>query len=347
MGKDYYDILGVCRDAEDATIKKAYRKAAVKWHPDKHSDKNEKDQKEAEEKFKEIAEAYDILSDPEKRQVFDKYGEEGLKAGGPPPPSEEEHHFSSANDGPQKTGTGGFHFRSGKQGAGYSFRGDPSDMFASFMRGGYKRQRSFGENPFEGKGGLEEMMFGGATSGQRHHVPPRTCNVTCTLEELYRGRAKKMKITRKSLTPHRPTEKVLKLPIRPGFKAGTRITFSGEGDELQLGCAEDIVFVIREAKHDRFVREGQDLHYRIQIPLVDALCGFTHDIRMLDEKERIKRLTKRVPVSNCTTQIIPGEGMPSSKDPQKKGDLIVSFEVEFPNKELTDKQKEQIRSALS
>jgi len=132
-----------------------------------------------------------------------------------------------------------------------------------------------------------------------------------------------------------------------GFKAGTRITYSGEGDEVEPGLAENIVFVLREVKHDRFVREGDDLHYEISVPLVDSLCGFTHDIVMLDEQERIKRLKKRVPVTNKSTQVIAGEGMPISKSKSgENGDLIVSFVVDFPDYELNDEQKEHIRAAL-
>ena len=81
MGKDYYSILGVARDASDDDLKKAYRKLALKWHPDKNKSP------EAEEKFKEVSEAYEILSDPKKREIFDKYGEDGLRNGGPPSPT--------------------------------------------------------------------------------------------------------------------------------------------------------------------------------------------------------------------------------------------------------------------
>ena len=81
---DYYALLGVDKKADDAALKKAYRKAAVKWHPDKHASKSEAEQKAAEEKFKAIAEAYDVLSDPQKRQIYDVYGVEGLKGGSGP-----------------------------------------------------------------------------------------------------------------------------------------------------------------------------------------------------------------------------------------------------------------------
>eukprot|EP00591_Stephanopyxis_turris_P001226 CAMPEP_0195524076 /NCGR_PEP_ID=MMETSP0794_2-20130614/23725_1 /TAXON_ID=515487 /ORGANISM="Stephanopyxis turris, Strain CCMP 815" /LENGTH=362 /DNA_ID=CAMNT_0040654225 /DNA_START=78 /DNA_END=1166 /DNA_ORIENTATION=+ len=359
MARDYYEILGVPKDAKDDELKKAYKKMAVKWHPDKHASKSESEKKEAEEKFKQMAEAFDVLSDSEKRAVYDRYGEEGLKAGGPPPSShpEEQQHFKPGGGGPMGSGfTGG---PSGHPtGAGYKFRSDPSEFFASFTRASNERQRSFGETPFEGRGGLEEMLFGGGTDAyhngnQRHRrsaVPERCCSVSCSLEDLYRGRTRKMKVTRKSITPGRPTEKILELTIRPGFKAGTRMTFSGEGDEIEKGVAENVVFVLREVKHDRFVREGDDLHYECRVSLADALCGFTHDIEMLDEKVRIKRLNQKVPVSNLTTKVLPGEGMPVSKNSQRtgqKGDLIISFVVDFPTSELSEAQKKGVRAALS
>ncbi|KAL3909007.1 MAG: hypothetical protein SGILL_008263 [Bacillariaceae sp.] len=349
---DYYELLGVSRDATEDQLKKAYKKMAVKYHPDKHANKTEEEKKEAEEKFKIGAEAYDVLSDPEKRMVYDKYGEEGLKAG----MTQEDAKAASAASKTQSAGPGGFSFSSGG-GPGYNFQGEPSDFFANFTKASNQRQRSYGETPFEGRGGLEEMLFGGrggdygahyggSQRHQRNHVPERVANVPCTLETLYRGQTKKMKVTRKSLTPGRPTEKVLELPIRPGFKAGTRIKFSGEGDEVEPGLAEDLVFVIRETKHDRFVREGDDLHYEIKLPLVDALCGFTNDIAMLDEKPRIKRLNQKTPVSNLSTKVIQNEGMPISKKPGEKGDLIITYFVQFPVDELSDEQKEHIRAAF-
>ena len=81
MGRDYYAILGVAKDADDDQLKKAYRKLALKYHPDRHSSKTEKEKEAATEKFKEISEAYDVLSDKEKRQIYDQFGEEGLKQG--------------------------------------------------------------------------------------------------------------------------------------------------------------------------------------------------------------------------------------------------------------------------
>lgn len=366
MGADYYEVLGVPRDADDATLKKAYRKGAVKWHPDKWTGKSDEERKQAEEKFKAIAEAYEVLTDPEQKAVYDKYGEEGLKAGGVPPEPEGDMPFnfnfggggggmpggfSGFNFGGSEHGGGAYSHGGGfRPGAGYTYQGNPGETFADFFTKGYKRQKSYGESPFEGTGGLEEMLFGAAggrnSASHRSAAPVRTCNVPCTLEELYNGKTKKMKITRKSKTPDRPTEKILELPIKPGFKPGTRITFSGEGDEIEPGVAEDIVFVIREKQHDRFVREGDDLHYRIKLGIADALCGFSRDIMMLDNTPRIKRLNQKTPVSNITTKVIAGEGMPISKKPGQKGDLIITFEVDIPTEELTEDQKEKVRSAF-
>ena len=131
-----------------------------------------------------------------------------------------------------------------------------------------------------------------------------------------------------------------------GVKAGTRLTFSGEGDELKPGVSEDLIFVIREAKHDRFVREGSDLHFRARLSLADALCSPTIDVKTLDEEPKIKRVHMRAPVSNLTTKVLAGEGMPKSKEPGKRGDLILSFTVVFPQEPLTPEQAAKLRAAL-
>nr|GMD36777.1 DnaJ homolog subfamily B member 13-like [Ipomoea batatas] len=196
MGVDYYKILDVDRNAKDDDLKKAYRKLAMKWHPDK----NPNNKKEAEAKFKQISEAYDVLSDPQKRAVYDQYGEEGLKSGVPPP-------GAGGARGP-----GGATFFSTGEGP-TSFRFNPrsaDDIFAEFF--GFSR-------PFGGMGGGPGMrdarfggMFGdhmfssfgegGGGGGSMHQpsahrkAPPIEQTLPCSLEELYKGTTKKMKISR-------------------------------------------------------------------------------------------------------------------------------------------------------
>lgn len=138
MGADYYQVLGVPRDADEATLKKAYRKGAVKWHPDKWSSKSDEEKKMAEEKFKEIAEAYEVLTDPEQKAVYDRYGEEGLKAGGVPPEPEGDmpynFNFGGGQGGSGFSGFnfGGAHSHGGayQPGAGFSYQGE---LLASFL----------------------------------------------------------------------------------------------------------------------------------------------------------------------------------------------------------------------
>mmetsp|Transcript_29099 Transcript_29099/g.93856 ORF Transcript_29099/g.93856 Transcript_29099/m.93856 type:complete len:358 (-) Transcript_29099:224-1297(-) len=354
MGKtDYYGILGVGKGATDEEIKKAYKKMALKWHPDRHASKSDAEQKKAEEQFKEVAEAFDVLSDPQKKQIYDTYGEEGLKAG----PAE----GGAAGGGAQSFPGGG--------GVRYEFRGDPREIFARFFQGGFERNRSFGEgSPFDGfddlfaagAGGTRmegARVGGGGVPGGfgRGGVAPNkrpsvvVKNLHCTLEELYRGATKRLKITRKSRTMQRDTTKVLEVPVRRGFKAGTKITYPGEGDETEPGVAQDVVVVLKEKQHPLFVREGETLHYRARVDLVDALCGFKIDVTTLDEQPRVLRVSfQNVNVTPSTTKVIPGEGFPNSKNPAERGDLIVSVDVKFPRRgPLSQDHHAAVRAALA
>lgn len=349
MGKDYYGILEVPRTASQDDIKKAYRRCALKWHPDKNQDKKE----EAGEKFKEIAEAYDVLSDPDKKAIYDQYGEEGLK-GGPAPGG----HGASGFGGPQ--------------GFSYQFRGDPNDMFARFFKDSFERSSSFGESPFEDGGfaslfggmggmpGMGGMSFGGmpgaqgfmpgggsAPSGQGGMgtvARPAVFDLNLTLEDLYNGVTKKMKITRQSSTLKRDAEAVLEVVVKPGWKAGTKVTFNGKGDEIgNSGRAQDVIFVVREKKHSTFAREGSNLLHNAKIPLVDALTGCKVDIPTLDK--RILRVNIKDMVTPNYTKVVKGEGMPSTKEPPSKGDLIITFEIVYP-RSLSEAAKEKLRDIL-
>jgi DnaJ-class molecular chaperone len=170
-------------------------------------------QEEATRRFKEVAEAYDVLSDKEKRAVYDRYGEQGLSGG---VGGEDESAGSSSSS---------FRFRP------YNFRGDPMEMFSQF----------FGtSNPFSAFMGEADSTPFGAMGGHfaSSRFPAQEQSVTfdlgCTLEELYRGTTKRLKITRQrwNAAENRlvPDEKVLEVPVRPGFKPGTKITFEREGD---------------------------------------------------------------------------------------------------------------------
>ena len=328
MGKNYYDILGVSKDADAATLKRAYRKLAMKWHPDKNKDNVE----QAQAKFQEISEAYDVLSDPEKRKIYDQFGEEGLKGGA--------------------GGSGGFP-------GGYSFNaGNAEDIFRDIfgadspfgnifggMGGGNDGSFSFNFGGPGGMGGMGGMPGGmGGMGGRRSRAPrkpePLMIEVPLTLEQLYTGCTKKMKITRNVCG--RDENKILQLDIKPGWREGTKLTFDGEGDQPQGGLAQDVIFVIKQKPHDLYKREKDDLITEEIISLKQALCGFTLNRRGIDG-ENIKLDVNDV-IRPGLEKRVPGKGMPNSKT-GRRGDLVFRFNIAFPSG-LSSQQKETLRRVL-
>ncbi|KAL6496171.1 hypothetical protein OROGR_029429 [Orobanche gracilis] len=342
MGVDYYKMLQVDRSASDDDLKKAYRKLAMKWHPDK----NPNNKKEAEAKFKQISEAYDVLSDPQKRAVYDQFGEEGLKGQVPPPGARG---FSGGRDG---GGTTTFRFnprsaddifseifgfsgpfggmgdmgggsRSGS--SGFSRGMFPDDVFASFRNAG---------------GGGE----GGSSAPRKAAAIERM--LPCSLEDLYKGTSKKMKISRDVVDASgRPstTEEILTIEIKPGWKKGTKITFPEKGNEQRGVIPSDLVFIIDEKPHSVFKRDGNDLIVTQKISLVEALTGYTAQVTTLDGRN----LT--IPINTIVNpnyeEVIKGEGMPIPKEPGKKGNLHIKFNVKFPTR-LTTEQKTGMKRLL-
>ncbi|CAD5164712.1 unnamed protein product [Musa acuminata subsp. malaccensis] len=353
MGVDYYRVLGVDKSAKDDDLKKAYRKLAMKWHPDK----NPNNKKEAEAKFKQISEAYEVLSDSQKRVIYDQYGEEGLKGQVPPPGAGG---FGSGSDGPT------------------SFRFNPrsaDDIFAEFF--GFS-------SPFGGMGGMSGMsgmggmgtrggsrfpggmggmggMFGddifgsafGAGEGasmnyqQPRKAAPIENRLPCSLEDLYKGTTKKMKISREIVDASgkiMTVEEILTIDIKPGWKKGTKITFPEKGNESPNVIPADIVFIIDEKPHDVFTREGNDLIVTQKISLVEALTGYTVHLTTLDSRS----LT--IPINSVIhpgyEEVVSREGMPIPKDPSRKGNLRIKFDIRFPSR-LTSEQKVGIKRLLA
>lgn len=327
MGKDYYSLLGVPRNATDADLKKAYRKMAMKWHPDKHPDGEAK--KKAEEMFKDIAEAYDVLSDKEKREIYDKFGEEGLKGGG----------------APNMGGMGGERFH---------YTGvDPEKVFSAFFSSGFPGISGFMDDPFGRPsifqmGGLGPGM-GFATQGDHGNgSSPKQYMVDfkLSLEEVFSGCKKRMRVTRQRWRSNQPyqEEKVLDVQVKAGWKDGTKITFSGEGDqESPSSRPGDLIFVVKTKPHDRFVRDGVHLIHTVRIPLLKALNGFIVPVKTLDGRKL--DITIDEVVNPKTRKIVPNEGLPSHKNPREKGDLILEFDIIFP-RSLTPEQKEGLRRYL-
>jgi len=361
MGKDYYEILGVPRNANDDALKKAYRKQALKWHPDRNPNNKE----EATKKFKELAEAYEVLSDKNKRAIYDQFGEEGLK-GAP---------GGGAAGAQGFPGGGTFTFTSTPGGfSGFSsFKpSDANDIFSQFFKnfsgfGGSTNDFSFmdmdndnHQNSGRTSGSMPNMggfsnfsnMFGGNGMGGMNmnmnmnmngmNQPEKVVQrkLPCTLSELYNGTTKKLKITRTRGGVQ--TQKVITINITPGWKAGTKITYSNEGDELPNGQFQDIVFIIEDKPEPSpmFKREGSDLRINLQVELWEALSGFSKYITHMDGHQVI--ITggqgSDVVVPNQVIRVR-GEGMPISKQPGQKGDLLVEVHINFPRRISPENKK--------
>ncbi len=342
MAVDYYQRLGVDKSADDETIKKAYRKMALKWHPDRNTNNKE----EATKKFKEISEAYEVLSDKNKRQIYDMYGEEGLKNGPAPSGGDAGGPFGGG------AGPGGFRysFSTGPGGAGFRpFRPtNADDIFRQFFGGMDPFSMQMDEEDYDdygrygGFGGMPRRSA--RTSGLG--VARRTLPVS--LEELYTGCTKKLKVTKKVFdkATKKPstTEKILTINIKPGWKTGTKIKYANEGDETPDGRSQDIEFVIEEKPHPVYKRDGDNIKMDLQLTVPESLTGFSKTIKTLDGKEL---MVSNKAVTKPGQEIrFPNRGMPNQKDPSRKGDLILKADIRFPAT-LTDHQKEAIRAAFS
>ncbi|MCS7337769.1 MAG: DnaJ domain-containing protein [Verrucomicrobiae bacterium] len=329
--KDYYQILGVPRNATDEEIKKAFRRLARQYHPDVAKNK-----REAEEKFKEINEAYEVLSDPVKRKRYDALGTD-WKAGQEftPPPGWEpfEHEFIRWGD---FNGRGaGFEFHFGGTGFSDFFE----QLFGSMARAGASPR--FGrtvseEEPVETRGRdiegdimvtLEEVLRGSIRTVTVHR------NVACTDcagTGIKRGRP----CNTCSGTGTVKKTDTFKVKIPPGVAEGQRLRVAGRGEAgLEGHTAGDLYLRVRFARHPDFEVHGQDLIYETDLAPWEAVLGTTISVPTLSGQVTIK-----VPPGTQTGQKlrIRGHGLPNREG--KKGDLIVVVRVQVPDR-VTDRER--------
>ncbi|CEJ54035.1 Putative Mitochondrial protein import protein MAS5 [Penicillium brasilianum] len=342
MVKDtkYYECLGVDPSATEAQLKSAYKKGALKFHPDKN-----KNNPEAAEKFKELSHAYEILSDPQKRQIYDQYGEEGLEGGGAGGGMNAEDLFSQFFGG-----GGGF---GGMFGGGMRDTGPKKARtihhvhkvnLEDIYRGKVSKlalQKSVICSGCEGRGGkdgavkecsgcngsgMKTMMRQMGPMIQRFQTVCPDCNGE---GEIIREKDRCKKCNGKKTVVER---KVLHVHVDKGVRDGHKIEFRGEGDQMPGVMPGDVVFEIEQKPHPRFQRKNDDLFYQAEIDLLTALAGGSIHIEHLDERWLTVNIAPGEVIVPDAIKVIPGQGMPSFRH-HDFGNLYIKFDVKFPEKD--------------
>lgn len=326
----YYDILGVGPEATPHELKKAYRKLALKYHPDKNPDEGEK--------FKAISQAYEVLADEKKRKLYDQGGEQAIKEGG----------------------TGG--------GGGFHSPMDIFDMF--FHTGRTRGPRRGKDVVHQLKVTLEDLYngttrklalqknvicakcegYGGKKGAMEKCGPCRGSGMQVRIHQLAPGMVQQIQSVcsdcRGEGTRINPKDrckncqgkkvlrerKILEVHIDKGMKDGQQIKFNGEGDQEPELEAGDIIIVLDESEHEIFKRRNRDdLHLTMEIDLVEALCGFKRVVHTLDQRDLIITSFPGDVIKHNDVKCVRNEGMPHHKNPCEKGNLVIQFMVRFPD----------------
>jgi curved DNA-binding protein len=293
--RDYYETLGVSKTASEDEIKSAFRKLARKHHPDVAKDK-----KTAEEKFKQINEAYEVLSDPEKRKKYDQLGENWNQPGGSP-----------QGWGAQQPG-GYYQYGGGNGGVEFEFGGTGfSDFFEQFFGGG-RGQSAFGRGGF-GRGAA------GAERGNDVEA-----DIMVPLEEALNGAKRTVSLRRAG--SNKVESYQVKIPR--GVREGQRIRLAGQGEAgAGGGKSGDLFLRVRLARHPDFTVEGSDLIHEVKIAPWQAALGTEIKVPTLDGNVRMK-----IPPGTQGSQRfrLRGKGLPSSNG--TRGDLYVVTQIQVPKK---------------
>lgn len=344
--RDYYEVLGVDRNASADDIKRAYRKLAMKYHPDRNPD-----DPEAEASFKECAEAFEVLSEPEKRQRYDKFGHDGLRGAGM-------HDFSGMNAGDifsmfeDLFGDMGF--------GGFTQRHDGGPR----ARRGYDLETAIDISLLDAANGIErEIEFTRQDvcetckgTGAKPGTEPETC-ATCGGQGKVAMRQGFFQMVRacqacggtgkviKERCPdchgseRQPKQRKIMVKVPAGIHDGQVIRVAGEGEPGSHGGPQgDLHVVVRVRPHDLFARDGDNLVLDMPISFTQASLGGQVEVPTLEQRAELT-----IPRGTQHGQVfrMRHEGMPSLRN-GRKGDLLVRMNVEIPKK-LTDKQEQLLR----
>lgn len=322
-GEDYYELLGVSRDASTKEIKKAFRNLSLKYHPDRYPG-----DKKAHELYLKINRAHEVLTNPELKEIYDIYGEEGL--------SQEQNIQSEKERGPN---------------ARIDVDVDLSDLYNGATR----------SIEFEKRVVCSKCHGTGGKLGATKKCP--VCKGRgATLQNINMfGMQMQMEqecnkcggkgIIFNEVCPHCKGRKVVRenkkliLEIEKGMENGQKIVFKGESEQSPDTIPGDLIITLKQKKHNFFKqRKRNDLYADVNLNLKEALFGYNKKIKHLDGREFYIESQKVTQPDE--TRIITGEGMPVHKFPSQKGDLFIKFKVKLP-KSLNKKEKELIKEIFS
>ncbi|KAF4768544.1 hypothetical protein HAV15_002650 [Penicillium sp. str.  len=339
----FYDTLGVAATATEAQLKTAYKKGALKYTLVYKNTNNP----DAAEKFKELSHAYETLSDPEKRQLYDQLGEEGLENGGGGGGMNAEDLFS------QFFGGGGGGPFGGMFGGGMRDQGPKKARtihhvhkvnLEDIYKGKVSKlalQKSVICGGCDGRGGKEGAVKecagcnGSGMKTMMRQMGPmiqrfQTVCPDCNGEgEIVRDKDRCKKCNGKKTVVER---KVLHVHVDKGVRDGHKIEFRGEGDQMPGVMPGDVVFEIEQKPHARFQRKGDDLFYQAEIDLLTALAGGAIHIEHLDDRWMTVNIAPGEVIVPDAIKVIHGQGMPSFRH-HDHGNLYIKFDVKFPKKE--------------
>jgi len=321
--KDYYKTLGVSRDASQDEIKKQYRKMAAKFHPDKNPGN-----KRAEEKFKEIGEAYEVLKDPEKRKLYDQVGSDWKKY---------EQAGASADDFNwqqyARSGGGGGRqrvninmddiFGGGRQSAG---GGSPFSSFFETLFGGGQYGGNGGD-PFGGQTSQTYSRTGpGARTRQRTRIADTEAQISIDLEDVMHGVEKQLRIG---------SEK-MKVKIPAGIEDGKRLKLKGKGKPGPGGRKGDLYLKIKIQDKEGFERIGKDIVQTVNLPVYKAALGGDLTVQTLDGKVKLN-----VPAETQNGKMfrLAGRGLPEFNNADKRGNYYIKIALELPEKLTAEERK--------
>ncbi|EPR79712.1 DNAJ heat shock protein [Spraguea lophii 42_110] len=308
---DYYKILGLDKSASEEEIKRAYNKLALRYHPDKHRNKSEAEKKNLEKKFIEVREAYETLSDKEKRKQYDMFG--------------------------NNKNFQGFDFSNFKNAGGAGAGG-----FEGFNFGGFSNPfQSSGFSGFNSKFNFKDNLFDNFDRPKQNIPKDVEHTLKCTLDELFYGCSKKLKVKRN--IDNKIYEEILNINIKPGYKKGTKFTFENRGDKISSNRKGDVyqnIIVILDhkpdSKYSNITVQGNDLEAKIEIGFMDLISGFSRIIRLPGNREY--RFTEKDLKVVGDYNVVYGLGMPFSKGVQKMGDLKVFVSMTVPYLSDTKRQ---------